>query len=82
MLKLLKGSPKASGVVLDITGDQVEVDIYILLKPSYSMKDVSAEVQLSVTRAIEELVGMTVKAVNVHVEDVDFLPSASAEVSP
>jgi uncharacterized alkaline shock family protein YloU len=45
-----------------------------MVRPAANIREVSQEVQRAVTRAIEELVGMEVTGVNVHVEDVDFLP--------
>ncbi len=70
--RLLRGNTMGSGVVLDIDDNSVQLDLYLIVKPSVSMRGVSREVQRSVTRAIQELVGMTVIAVNVHIEDVDF----------
>lgn len=74
VVRLLKGNPMASGVILDIEGTRVKLDLYLLVRPAANIREVSQEVQRAVTRAIEELVGMEVTGVNVHVEDVDFLP--------
>lgn len=74
VVRLLKGHPMGSGVILDITGTRVKLDLYLLVTPGANIRTVSQEVQQAVTRAVEELVGMEVTGVNVHVEDVDFLP--------
>lgn len=74
VVRLLKGNPMGSGVILDIVGTRVKLDLYLLVRPGVNIRDVSEDVQRAVTRAIEELVGMEVTGVNVHVEDVDFLP--------
>src|SRR5262249_17279756 len=74
MVRMLKGHPMGSGVILDINGTRIKLDLYLLVKPGANIREVSLDVQKGVTRAVEELVGMEVTGVNVHVEDVDFLP--------
>jgi uncharacterized alkaline shock family protein YloU len=46
------------------------VDLYLVLQPGYNLRQVGRAVQAAVRRAIEEMVGMDVLAVNVHVEDI------------
>lgn len=72
VLRVLKGNPMASGVILDLQDNKATIDLYLIVRPGVSVREVSAEVQRAVTRAIQELVGMDVTSVNVHVEDVDF----------
>ncbi len=62
----------SNGVVLEIDGNQVIVDAYLIVLPEVNVKDVSKDVQQSVKRSIEELVGMDVRTVNIHIEDVDY----------
>jgi uncharacterized alkaline shock family protein YloU len=73
---LLRGHPMGTGVVLDIDDNTVRVELYLVVKPGVSMREVSREVQRSVTRSIQDLIGMDVSAVNVHIEDVDYSPDA------
>ncbi len=70
--RLLRGHPMGSGVVLDIEDNNVTIDLYLIVKPGVNMREVSREVQRNVKRAVQELVGMDVKAVNIHIEDVDY----------
>jgi uncharacterized alkaline shock family protein YloU len=72
IVRLVQGKPMGSGVVLKIDENRVTIDTYLIVLPDVSIKSVSAEVQQAVTRSVEELVGMEVLAVNVHVEDVDY----------
>jgi uncharacterized alkaline shock family protein YloU len=60
------------GVRIDITDDVVCVDLYIIMKNDINIREVSRQVQLNVTRAISNIVGMTIGRVNVNVEDIDF----------
>ena len=52
--------------------NNVKIDLYLIVKAGASMRDVSRKVQHSITRAVRDLVGMDVTAVNVHIEDVDY----------
>jgi len=72
VLRLFRRMPAAHGVVLDIDDNQVTIELYIVVKPNVSMREVAREVQRAVTRRIKELVGMDVTAVNIHIHDVDY----------
>ena len=61
------------GVRVDVRGQAVLVDLYLVLEPGYNLREVGRSVQSAVRRAIEEMVGMDVLAVNVHVEDISDL---------
>jgi uncharacterized alkaline shock family protein YloU len=76
--RLLRGNPMGSGVVLQIDENKVIVDVYLVMKPDTDMRRVSAEVQRSIMRSIQELVGMDVTAANIHIEDVEYGSSANA----
>ena len=61
------------GVHIEVRGQAVLVDLYLVLLPGYNIRAVGRAVQSAVRRAIEEMVGMDVLAVNVHVEDISNL---------
>jgi len=60
------------GVQLQVKGDVVSVDLYIVIEHDVSIRELSQKVQAQVARAISEMVGMKVGHVNIHIEDVDF----------
>ncbi len=70
--RLFRRAPSANGVQMVVNDQTVVVDIYIIIEPDVNVREVCHQVQREVTRAIEEMVGMEVLAVNVHVEDVAF----------
>ena len=70
--RLFQGTPLGSGVVLKIDENRVSIDVYLVVLPDVNIKTVSAQVQQAIKRSVEELVGMEVVAVNVHVEDVAY----------
>lgn len=61
------------GVRLDIReDDRVYADLYVILQADVNVREVSRQIQQHVSRAITDMVGMTVGRVNVHVEDIDY----------
>jgi uncharacterized alkaline shock family protein YloU len=79
MGRLFRGNAMASGVVLDIDDQTVSLDLYLVLRPGAVMAETSHKVQQSVRRAIQDLVGMEVRTVNVHIEDVETLTSGKGQ---
>jgi len=60
------------GVQMTIEDSVVYVELYIILKKDYNVREVSRNIQLHVSRAISEMVGMQVGHVNVHIEDIEY----------
>ena len=58
------------GVRVEVREQAVLVDLYLVVEPGFNLREVGRAVQAAVRRAIEEMVGMDVLAVNVHVEDI------------
>jgi uncharacterized alkaline shock family protein YloU len=58
------------GVRIEVKDQVVAVDLYLIVEPDTQMRDVSRAVQEAVRRAVNEMVGMEVLHVNVHIEDV------------
>lgn len=67
---LRRGS--GEGVEIRIEDGTVAADLYLILERDTYLRDVSRQVQTEVTRAIEDMVGMDVKRVDVHIEDVHY----------
>jgi uncharacterized alkaline shock family protein YloU len=60
------------GVRIDIQEDTVFADIYLILKKDVNIREVSRNVQHQVARAIQEMVGMDVGQIDIHIEDIDY----------
>ncbi len=69
---LKKRDQYGNGVDITIEDDTVYVDLYVVLKSDFNVRDVSRSIQREVSRAISNMVGMTIGRVNVHVEDIDY----------
>lgn len=60
------------GVRIEIEGDIVTADLYVVVNTGINLRDTSRNIQREVCRAISEMVGMSVGRVNIHIEDIDF----------
>ena len=60
-----KGLPK--GVKLCIDGDDISIDMNVIVEIGNSVSEVGAQVQRAVMSAIKDAVGVAVKAVNVSI---------------
>ena len=60
------------GVRIAVKGQTVAVDLYLVVEHDRNVREVSRAVQAAVARAIQEMVGMDVLAVNIHIEDVAY----------
>jgi len=59
------------GIRISVTEDGVVVDLSVQMRYGYSIPKTCKEVQEKVKSAIENMVGLTVKVVNVHIVGVD-----------
>jgi uncharacterized alkaline shock family protein YloU len=60
------------GVRIKVEDSEVIVDLYVIVDHDVNMLRLGRKLQSEVTRAIEEMVGMDVRNVNVHIEDVYY----------
>lgn len=64
--------PDDEGVRITIQDNTVSGDIHLVLKEDVNIREVGRNVQMQVARAIQEMVGMTVGQINIHVEDINY----------
>ena len=60
------------GVRITIEEDVVYADLYVILEKDVNIRNTSRNIQKKVTRAITEMVGMVVGAVNIHIENIAY----------
>lgn len=68
---------RPDGAKIEVTGNRVHVEIYIVTEPKAHMLSVGRQVQAEITRAIQDMVGMDVESVDVHIEDVAYPSNGS-----
>ena len=70
--RLFRRSIRHDGVILDYSDGGLSFDIYVLVDPHVNVLDTSKAIQAAVIESIDKMVGLSVDAVNVHVEDVMY----------
>ena len=60
-----------TGVVARLEAEGVEVDCYLIAQADTNLLELGVAVQATVAAVIQELAGMTVREVNVYIEDVE-----------
>ncbi len=67
------------GVRIEVEDNVIVANLYLILKKDVNIREVSRNVQGQVTRALQEMVGMDVGEVEIHIEDMDY---EDVEVAP
>jgi uncharacterized alkaline shock family protein YloU len=70
MRGLRAGSALEEGILVDVTEAGVHVEVHVVADPGINVLKLGAALQTSITRALEEMIGMCVTAVDVHIDDV------------
>ena len=69
-----KGSKKmtAKGIRVDMEGDALVMNLFLMIRYGYEIADVAQKVQQSVFSTLESTTGFKIQAVNVHVGGISF----------
>lgn len=73
-----KKSP-SKGVKVEVGEKEAAVDVYVIVEFGIRIPEVAHEIQQSIKKAIENMTGLTVVEVNVHIQGVSF-PNEIKEV--
>lgn len=60
------------GVRITLRGNVVFADIYLIVKEDVNIRELGINVQHQVARALEEMVGMDVAQIDIHIENIDY----------
>jgi uncharacterized alkaline shock family protein YloU len=60
------------GVRMTIEDGLICGDIFLILKGGVNVREVGRDVQVQVARAIQEMVGMDVGRIDIHVENIEY----------
>ena len=80
MRGLLTGSRADEGILLGVGDDGVTLELHVVAEANANMLRLGDTLQTEVTRAIEEMVGLPVKSIDVYIDDV-FLPTDISNLS-
>ncbi len=67
------------GVKVEITDNDVALDISIIIEYGRKIPEVAGNIQLAVSTAVGDMTGLNVTTVNVHVTGVQFVEEAPTE---
>jgi len=60
------------GVRIEVEDNIIVANLYLILKPDVNIREVSRDVQHQVARALQEMVGMDIGEIEIHIEDIDY----------
>ncbi len=69
----------SKGVKVEVGEREAAVDLFIIVEYGVSIPDVALRIQENVKRAIENMTGLVVVEVNIHVQGVTFQPEKEEE---
>ncbi len=75
--RLFGRRPLSEGVRITVHDHTVRADLHLVVAPGTNMREIGQRVQEEVALAIQQMVGMDVEAVNVHIQDVAFSDAGS-----
>jgi uncharacterized alkaline shock family protein YloU len=61
-----------NGVRIEVEDNLVAASLYLILKNGVNIREVGRNVQHQVARAIQEMIGMDVGSITIHVEDIEY----------
>ncbi len=65
-------SKRVKGIKVDISEKSISIDVYLIVEYGVKIPDIAWDVQDKVKKTVEDMVGMTVEAVNIHIEGINF----------
>jgi len=68
----LAGKKAVRGVRVEDLGDEVVIDLFLMVRYGFAIPEVAQKVQESVSNAVGGMTGLTVKKVNVNVGGISF----------
>lgn len=70
MSRVFRGNKSSRGIDVQLVDGAVTVDVYVIAERNVALLPLGETLQAEISRAISDVVGMPVHAVNVHIDDV------------
>jgi len=67
------------GVRIEVEDNVIAADLYVILEQDVNIREVSRNIQGQVARAFQEMIGMEVGSIDIHIEDIHFDGEATSE---
>jgi uncharacterized alkaline shock family protein YloU len=62
----------SDGVQIEVRDNTVFVDLFLVLAQEVNLREVSRNVQAQVARALQEMVGLDIGQIEIHIEDIEY----------
>ncbi len=69
------------GIRVEVVGEETKIDIYLVIDYGYQIPQVAEEVQNEVKQAVENMTGLKVTTVNVHIVSVILKKNVTEEIA-
>ena len=66
------GKKNSQGIKIDINGNEISLDVYITVEYGVKIPDIAWEIQDKVKKELENMTGMIVTTVNVHIQGINY----------
>lgn len=73
-------TPLTQGVNVEVGKKEAAIDLVIKVRYGYAIPDLAQEVREAVIAAVESGTGLTVKEVNIEVDDIEFEEASTSRV--
>lgn len=64
------GSKNTKGIKIDITKNDIKIEISIITKYGYRIPDIAYDLQNAIKKEVENMTGIKVSEVNIHVQGI------------
>lgn len=71
-LNNMLGKKLSRGIKVDINGNEISMDVYITVEYGVKIPDIAWEIQDKVKKELENMTGMIVTTVNIHIQDMNY----------
>ncbi len=71
-LRLLNRRLRNGGILLTMDENRVIFDIYVIMDANVNIMETSRKLQSAVIESVDQMSGVKVNAVNIHIEDVAY----------
>lgn len=72
IVEILKGKNLSKGVKVEVGEKETAIDLFIIVEFGARIPDIAWEIQNKVKKAVENMTGLAVVEVNIHVQAVNF----------
>lgn len=73
---LFRRSQGRDGVTLQQSDAGLKIDIHVALEQNSNMMEVAQSIQIAVSDAVDQIIGLEVESIDVHIEDITFKNNA------